>query len=127
MTAPTRLPRDAGPAGGTGHAAGPSGPAVGYAQLWAADPGAWQAAGSAWTGLNALVERRAGELSSNVRALRVAWSGRAATAADGRLAGLHGELTSIAPALIEADQVLAEFAGRLTAAKGRLSAAVALA
>ncbi|SIN20763.1 Alpha/beta hydrolase [Micromonospora cremea] len=106
---------------------GPPAPVVGYAQLWAADPGAWQAAGAAWCGLTALVETRAGELSTDARALRVAWSGRAATAADGRLAGLRGELTSVAPALIEADQVLAEFAGRLAVAKGRLAAAVALA
>ncbi|MFC4018208.1 alpha/beta hydrolase [Micromonospora sp. GCM10011542] len=102
-------------------------PTVGYAQLWAADPGAWRAAGAAWAGLTGLVDRRAGELSTDGRALRIGWSGRAATAADGRLAGLRGELTSIAPALIEADQVLAEFAGRLAAAKGRLAAAVALA
>ncbi|MGW3605171.1 alpha/beta hydrolase [Micromonospora sp. NPDC005161] len=131
MTAPTRPRTDGGPAGARGRGAadrdGPSAPAVGYAQLWAADPGSWQAAGAAWAGLTALVERRAGELSTDARALRVAWSGRAATAADGRLAGLRGELTSIAPALIEADQVLAEFAGRLTVAKGRLAAAVALA
>ncbi|MEV4658259.1 alpha/beta hydrolase [Micromonospora sp. NPDC049301] len=128
MTAPTR-PRAAGPVGARGRVtADPAGPpAVGYAQLWAADPGAWRVAGAAWARLTTLVETRAGELGTGARALRVAWSGRAATAADGRLAELRGELTSIAPALIEADQVLAEFAGRLSAAKGRLAEAVALA
>ncbi|RLP96217.1 hypothetical protein EAD98_11110, partial [Micromonospora sp. CV4] len=127
MTAPTRPRVVAGPAGAETQWVGPPPPAIGYAQPWAADPGAWQAAGAAWAGLPALVERRAGELSTDARALRVAWSGRAATAADGRLAGLRGELTSIAPALIEADHVLAEFAGRLAVAKGRLAAAVSLA
>ncbi|MER7890371.1 alpha/beta hydrolase [Micromonospora sp. NPDC094482] len=106
---------------------GMAGPAVGYDQLWAADPGAWRAAGAAWAGLTGLVDRRAGELGERATALRAGWSGPAATAAGGRLTALRGELTSIAPALIEADQVLADYAARLAAAKGRLAAAVALA
>ncbi|MFC3501334.1 alpha/beta hydrolase [Micromonospora krabiensis] len=102
-------------------------PAVAYAQLWSADPGAWRAAGAAWAGAATLVDRRAGELADRAAALAGGWSGAAATAADGRLTGLRAELSTIAPALIEADQVLAEHAGRLAAAKGRLAAAVALA
>ncbi|MGS2613376.1 alpha/beta hydrolase [Micromonospora sp. LZ34] len=100
---------------------------AGYAQLWAADPVAWRAAGTAWAGLTALVGRRSGELAGAAATLRGGWSGGAAGAADARLAGLRGELITLAPALIEVDQVLAEFAARLAAAKARLAAAVALA
>ncbi|WP_328420410.1 alpha/beta hydrolase family protein [Micromonospora sp. NBC_00389] len=100
---------------------------VGYRQLWAADPGGWRAAGAAWAGLTGPVERRAGELGGATGRLRDGWSGAAATAADARLAGLRDELTSVVPALIEADQVLAELAGRLVVAKARLGEAVALA
>ncbi|WBB66437.1 alpha/beta hydrolase [Micromonospora sp. WMMD812] len=113
------------PAAGAGQPAG--GAAVGYAQLWAADPGAWRAVGAAWGGLTDLVDRRAGDLGERATALGGGWSGAAATAASGRLAGVRSDLASAAPALIEADQVLAEYAGRLAAAKGRLAAAVALA
>ncbi|MET8232655.1 alpha/beta hydrolase [Micromonospora sp. NPDC005298] len=98
--------------------------AVGYRQLWAADPGGWRVAGAAWAGLTGPVDRRAGELSGAAGRLRGDWSGVAATAADVRLGGLRGELTSIAPALIEADQVLSELAGRLVVAKARLTEAV---
>ncbi|MEU8259965.1 hypothetical protein AB0C02_05015 [Micromonospora sp. NPDC048999] len=98
---------------------------VGYAQLWAADPGAWIAAGAAWRGLTGPVRQRADGLDARVAALRPAWSGGAATAARGRLGGLRGALTEVLPALIEVDQVLAEFAARLGTAKARLTAAVA--
>lgn len=98
--------------------------AVGYRQLWAADPGGWRVAGAAWAGLTGPVDRRAGELAGAAGRLRGDWSGAAATAADVRLGGLRGELTSVAPALIEADQVLAELAGRLVVAKARLTEAV---
>ncbi|MEH1169814.1 alpha/beta hydrolase [Micromonospora sp. CPCC 205539] len=100
---------------------------IGYRQLWAADPGGWRAAGTAWAGLTVPVEGRVGELAGAAGRLRGGWSGAAATAADVRLAGLRGELTSVTPALIEVDQVLAELAGRLTVAKARLAEAVALA
>lgn len=98
---------------------------TGYAQLWAADPAGWETAGSAWLGVGSLVDRRAEELTNNVTAIRAAWSGGAATAADGRLTGLRAELTAGAPALIEVDQVLAEFTSRLRRAKARLADAVA--
>ncbi|MFG3711530.1 alpha/beta hydrolase [Micromonospora sp. NPDC047730] len=97
---------------------------MGYRQLWAADPGAWRAAGAAWRGVTDRVGRRADELSAGAAALRADWSGGAGGAADARLAALRTELTTVSPALIEADQVLAEFAGRLAAAKARVSAAV---
>ncbi|RLK13781.1 alpha/beta hydrolase family protein [Micromonospora sp. M71_S20] len=141
MTAPA--PPAAGRSAPAGHAARPvTGPAgrtpptrpahpadraadVGYRQLWAADPEAWRAAGVAWRGLTGPVARRADGLVAGAAALRSGWSGGAAVAADARLAALRTELTSAAPALIEADQVLAEFAGRLAAARARLAAAVA--
>ncbi|MGC5308235.1 alpha/beta hydrolase [Micromonospora zamorensis] len=100
---------------------------VAYRHLWAADPSGWRAAGAAWAGLTGLVDRRVGELRTADGRLRGGWSGAAATAADARLVGLRDELTSVAPVLIEVDQVLAELAGRLTVAKARLAGAVALA
>ncbi|KAB1942371.1 hypothetical protein F8271_12720, partial [Micromonospora sp. ALFpr18c] len=99
--------------------------AVGYRQLWAADPGGWRVAGMAWAGLTGPVDRRAAELAEAAGRLRSGWSGAAATAADARLGGLRGELTSVAPVLIETDQVLAELAARLVVAKARLVEAVA--
>lgn len=98
---------------------------VGYRQLWAADPGGWRAAGAAWAGLIGPVEGHAGELAGSAGRLRGDWSGAAAVAVDARLTGLRGEVTSVAPALIEADQVLSELAGHLVVAKARLAEAVA--
>ncbi|MEH0927975.1 alpha/beta hydrolase [Micromonospora sp. CPCC 205558] len=98
---------------------------VGYRQLWAVDPDGWRAAGAAWAGLTGPLDRRVGGLRASAGRLRGGWSGAAATAADTRLSGLRDELASIAPALIEVDQVLAELAGRLTVAKARLTEAVA--
>ncbi|MET8361434.1 alpha/beta hydrolase [Micromonospora sp. NPDC005171] len=98
---------------------------VGYRQLWAVDPDGWRAAGAAWAGLIGPLNRRVGELRAAGGRLRGGWSGAAATAADTRLAGLRDELASVAPALIEVDQVLAELAGRLTVQKARLTEAVA--
>ncbi|WP_446211386.1 alpha/beta hydrolase [Micromonospora sp. IBSANI012] len=100
---------------------------TGYAQLWRAAPGRWGAAGAAWRGLADPVRRRRAALAECAATLRAGWSGGAAGAADGRLGALRGELTALLPALIEADQVLAEFAGRLRVAKARLAEAVALA
>ncbi|MER7165836.1 alpha/beta hydrolase [Micromonospora sp. NPDC000207] len=97
---------------------------IGYAQLWAADPPAWGRAGAAWGGLVGRVDRWAEELTERVGRLHAGWSGGAAVAAGTRINGLRGELRSVAPALIEADQVLAEFACRLGVAKARLAAAV---
>ncbi|MFC8620327.1 alpha/beta hydrolase [Micromonospora purpureochromogenes] len=73
------------------------------------------------------MRRRRAALAERAATLRAGWSGRAAGAADGRLGALRGELTALLAALIEADQVLAEFAGRLRVAKARLAEAVALA
>ncbi|MFY1680456.1 alpha/beta hydrolase [Micromonospora sp. WMMD730] len=100
---------------------------IGYAQLWAASPSDWVAAGVAWRGLEAPVTRRRSGLAGRAATLRTGWSGGAATRAGGRLDGLRAELGTILPALVETDQVLAEFAGRLRVAKGRLAEAVALA
>ncbi|MEU4556303.1 alpha/beta hydrolase [Micromonospora violae] len=98
---------------------------VGYRQLWAVDPDGWRAAGTAWAGLTGPLDRRVDGLRTSGGRLRGGWSGGAATAADTRLAGLRDELASVAPALIEVDQVLAELAGRLAGAKARLTEAVA--
>ncbi|MFV2099910.1 alpha/beta hydrolase [Micromonospora sp. LOL_024] len=100
---------------------------VGYAQLWTADPAAWRAAGTAWASLAGLAGRRAGELADGAAALRSGWSGPAAGSADARLSGLRAELAALAPVAIETDQVLAEFAARLVAARARLADVVALA
>ena len=87
---PGRRPARLGPPG-----AGRSTPAIGYPQLWAADPGAWRAGGGglarAWP---RPVDRRAGELAERAPGgCGRGWSGGAPTAAGGRLAGLRGELT----------------------------------
>ncbi|WKU02437.1 alpha/beta hydrolase [Micromonospora sp. HUAS LYJ1] len=100
---------------------------IGYAQLWAASPGDWAAAGVTWRGLDASVARRRSGLAERAAMLRTGWSGGAASRAGGRLDGLRAELGTILPALVEIDQVLAEFAGRLRVAKARLAEAVALA
>ncbi|MGX4652142.1 alpha/beta hydrolase [Micromonospora sp. SCSIO 07396] len=100
---------------------------IGYAQLWAASPGDWAAAGVAWRGLDAPVTRRRSGLAEQATTLRAGWSGGAATRAGARLDGLRAELGTILPALVETDQVLAEFAGRLRVAKARLAEAVTLA
>ncbi|WFE62316.1 alpha/beta hydrolase [Micromonospora sp. WMMD714] len=100
---------------------------IGYAQLWTASPGDWDAAGVAWRGVDAPVRRRRAGLADRAAALRTGWRGTAATAADVRLGGLRAELTTILPALVETEQALAEFAGRLRVAKARLAEAVAVA
>ncbi|MEU1885145.1 alpha/beta hydrolase [Micromonospora rifamycinica] len=100
---------------------------IGYAQLWTASPGDWDAAGVAWRGVDAPVGRRRAGLADRAAALRTGWRGTAATAAGGRLDGLRAELTTILPALVETEQTLAEFAGRLRVAKARLAGAVAVA
>ncbi|KXK60199.1 hypothetical protein AWW66_20195 [Micromonospora rosaria] len=97
---------------------------TGYARLWRVDPERWRAAGSAWAGLTGRVDRWVADLDAGAGRLRGGWSGGAAGAAGARLTGLRGDLAALSPALIEADQVLAEFAGRLRAAKARLVAAV---
>ncbi|TDB73518.1 alpha/beta hydrolase [Micromonospora sp. KC723] len=100
---------------------------TGYAQLWQAAPRDWADAAAAWHGLAGPVRRRCQGLTDRAGRLRTGWSGGAAAAAGGRITGLRGELAGVLPALVEADQVLAEFAARLRAAKARLAEAVALA
>ncbi|WP_346120369.1 alpha/beta hydrolase, partial [Micromonospora coerulea] len=85
----------------------------------------WAGAGTAWRGLAGPVRRRADALDARVATLRPAWSGAAGDAARARVTALRGELTEVLPALIDVDQVLAEFSARLGAAKARLAAAVA--
>ncbi|MGC4803744.1 alpha/beta hydrolase [Micromonospora sp. DT233] len=99
----------------------------GYARLWAADPAGWAAAGTAWRGLTGLVDRRAAALDRAAGALRVGWTGAAAGAAGGRIGTLRADLSALAPAAIETDQILSELGGRLRRAKAGLVEAVALA
>ncbi|MEU1968907.1 hypothetical protein ABZ542_25795, partial [Micromonospora sediminicola] len=98
---------------------------AGYAQLWRADPVAWPAAGAAWRGLAGPVRRRADGLTARVEKLRPGWTGVASTAAQRRIGELRTGLTDVLPALVEADQALAEFGARLGVAKARLGAEVA--
>ncbi|TDB73641.1 alpha/beta hydrolase [Micromonospora sp. KC721] len=100
---------------------------TGYAQLWRAAPSQWADAAAAWGGLTGPVRRRCQGLADRAGRLRTGWSGGAAAAAGDRLAGLRNELADVLPALVETDQVLAEFAARLRTAKARLAEAVALA
>ncbi|RKN44533.1 hypothetical protein D7223_19300 [Micromonospora endolithica] len=100
---------------------------VGYRQLWAADPGAWRAAGATWRDGVGVIERRAGEVAADAATLRQGWVGPAAAAADARLTALRADLAAALPALVEVDQVLDGFAVRLRVAKARLDAAVTLA
>ncbi|MEV0727944.1 alpha/beta hydrolase [Polymorphospora sp. NPDC050346] len=97
---------------------------IGYAQLWAADPTAWRAAGTAWRGLDAMVRRRAAEVARTRSALADSWAGPAAGTAGTRLDTLRGAVEAAAPALVEIDQILAEFAALLVRAKALLDAAV---
>ncbi|BCJ60231.1 alpha/beta hydrolase [Micromonospora endophytica] len=100
---------------------------AGYAQLATADPAAWRATGTAWASLTRPTGQRADELVDSATTLRSGWSGPAAGSAGARLCDLRGELVMLVPAVIETDQILAEFAARLAAAQARLRAAVALA
>ncbi|BCL13970.1 alpha/beta hydrolase [Micromonospora sagamiensis] len=95
-----------------------------YVRLWTTDPAAWERAGAAWRGVDALVDRRAAGLSAGAAGLRDAWAGTAAGAAGDRLASLRAELVSVSPVPIEVDQVLTEFATRLRRARARLAGAV---
>ncbi|MET7968002.1 alpha/beta hydrolase [Micromonospora sp. NPDC005305] len=100
-------------------------PPIGYAQLWRADPGSWAAAGAAWRGLTGPIRSRADGLDTRIGALRPGWSGAASAIAQGRIGELRTMLTDVLPALVEVDQVLAEFAATVGVAKARLGAAVA--
>ncbi|MDG4828492.1 alpha/beta hydrolase [Solwaraspora sp. WMMD1047] len=95
-----------------------------YQRLWAADPGSWRAAGSAWRAVLEVVDRRRAELRAAGARLLAGWSGPAGRAAGARLAGPTAVLALGRPAFIEIDQVLAEFAAALTRARALLAAAV---
>ncbi|WP_307803672.1 alpha/beta hydrolase [Micromonospora echinofusca] len=97
-----------------------------YAQLWAADPAAWEQAGAAWRGVGDLLQRRAGELAAVAADLDRSWTGAASRAATGRLGTLRTGLLDRVPLGIEVDQILAEYAVRLRTARARLASAVAL-
>jgi Alpha/beta hydrolase len=99
-------------------------PVTGYAELWRADPDAWRAAALAWRHLAAALGMRATELAAVASALRGAWSGPAADAADRRLAARGVPCEVGAAECLAVDQVLDEFAGRLARAKTALAAAV---
>ncbi|GHJ51007.1 hypothetical protein Nm8I071_03140 [Nonomuraea sp. TT08I-71] len=56
------------------------------------------------------MRRRADGLTARIGTLRPSWSGTASATARGRIGELRTDLTDLLPALIEVDQVLAEFA-----------------
>ncbi|MGC4893978.1 alpha/beta hydrolase [Micromonospora sp. DT31] len=115
-----------GPAGRSAPAAAPERAGqVGYPQLWRADPAAWADAGVAWRGLVGPVRHRADALTARIGTLRPGWTGAASTAAQRRIGELRTDLTDVLPALLEVDQVLAEFGARLGSAKARLGVEVA--
>jgi hypothetical protein len=96
----------------------------GYAELWRADPEAWRASATAWRVLAARLARRGAELAVAAADLRAEWFGAAGEAADRRLASLSGPCDAAAADCLATDQVLAELAARLSAAKAALVAAV---
>ncbi|HEY3010723.1 MAG TPA: alpha/beta hydrolase [Micromonosporaceae bacterium] len=98
---------------------------VGYAELWRADPEAWRAAAAAWRILSAGLGRRGAEVTLVAAGLRGQWSGPAGSAADRRLAAVSEPCGAAAADCLATDQVLAEFAVRLSRAKATLAAAVA--
>ncbi|HEX6968988.1 MAG TPA: alpha/beta hydrolase [Micromonosporaceae bacterium] len=97
---------------------------VTYRQLWAADPAAWRRAGAAWQRAGELVGRRGAEVSDTAAALRSHWSSPAGRAADTVLGRVRVRLHAGRPALVEADQILAEHASRVAQAKAMLDVAV---
>ncbi|WP_326551376.1 alpha/beta hydrolase [Micromonospora sp. NBC_01813] len=98
-----------------------------YQQLWRADPAAWRVAADAWRRHQPVVERRAAEVTGAAVRLRHDWAGVAASAADGRLAGLRDQLDAVGPALCDVDQILSGYAERLARAKAVLADWVATA
>ncbi|RKR90135.1 alpha/beta hydrolase family protein [Micromonospora pisi] len=97
---------------------------IGYAQLWSADPAAWRAAGATWRGVAGLTDRRVAEVTGTAAELRAGWAGPAGQAADRRLHGLASELVGSRPVFIEVEQILTEYAARISTAKAMLDATV---
>jgi Alpha/beta hydrolase len=98
-----------------------------YAQLWSAEPSAWRTAGAAWQGVTGLVDRRAAEVAQSGAALRQIWSGAASRRARRSLDDLRAALVASRTAFVEIDQVLAEHAAAVAAAKAMLVASVSAA
>jgi hypothetical protein len=96
-----------------------------YEKLLSVDPAAWRAAGRAWHGVSRLVTARAVEVAGTAAGLRRQWSGPASLAAGRAVEGLRHDLVASRPAFIEIDQVLAEYAAALAAARAALVAASA--
>ncbi|MFY1635945.1 alpha/beta hydrolase [Solwaraspora sp. WMMB335] len=98
-----------------------------YRQLWRADPAAWQRAAVAWRRQQPVLARHGDRAATTVDDLRQAWSGTAADAATGQLAGLHERLAAASPALFTVDQILSGYAEQLGRAKSVLATWVGVA
>jgi len=98
-----------------------------YEQLRSAEPSAWRTAGTAWHRVTELVDRRAAEVARARGGLRQSWSGPASDGAGRALDDLRGALTASRTAFVEIDQVLAEHAAAVAAAKAKLVTSVAAA
>jgi hypothetical protein len=96
---------------------------ISYEKLLSADPAAWRGAGYAWLQVNDLVATRVAEVAGTAAGLRRRWSGPASTAAGKAVETLRRDLDASRPAFIEVEQVLAEYAAALTAARAALLAA----
>ncbi|HEX2773588.1 MAG TPA: alpha/beta hydrolase, partial [Micromonosporaceae bacterium] len=95
-----------------------------YEKLLSADPAAWRAAGRAWQQVSDLVDARAAEVAGTAAGLRRRWSGPASVAAGRAVERVRGDLVGSRPAFVDVDQVLAEYAAALGAARASLVAAV---
>ncbi|GIF72925.1 alpha/beta hydrolase [Asanoa siamensis] len=97
---------------------------VTYAQLWQADPGAWRAAGAAWSRLADAVGQRAAALGAVAGRVTDGWQGAAGSAAGDHVRRLRAPLDAARSAFVETDQVLSGLAAALVRARGMLAAAV---
>lgn len=95
-----------------------------YEQLRSAQPSAWRSAGTAWHRVTGLVDGRAAEVAQAGSGLRQRWSGPASDGAGRALDDLRGSLAASRTAFVEIDQVLAEQAAAVAAAKATLVASV---
>lgn len=94
-----------------------------YEKLLSVDPATWRTAGRAWHQVSALVDARADEVVATATGLRRRWSGPASSAAGRAVESVRGDLLGSRPAYVEVDQVLAEYAAALEAARASLAAA----
>jgi hypothetical protein len=98
-----------------------------YEKLLSVDAAQWRTAGRSWHGVSDLVDARAAEVARTAAGLRQWWSGPASLAARRSMDTMRRDLVASRPAFIQIDQVLAEYATALAAARAALVAAAAAA